>query len=174
MNNSIHIIEGTIQYVPRISGYDKYERHSLTVCPDDQTLFDGLKKAAADLMKQTYKDNGLSGDIKPMPFPWKQFVSTDKQLLSFAWTDKALDAKQVYVFDEHDQPYDNNYLDKQLRYGKVKLSFKLKPYCFVNYDGENVVGIKLHARKIQILGLPDLSDVENNTADEPELVTSDF
>ena len=179
MESPIKVITATVDYIPRIKQYDKYGRHSITVVPDDQSIFEELTRQRAELLEMVYMQNNVSADVLPIKPSWKKTGKdgTDKSI-TFNWSDHQLEAKKVVIFDENDQQYLGQcdwMEDTTLRKAKVKLSFKLSSYCFQNDQGEMIVGVKCLLRKLQVMSYANLLDHElDSEGVVKELVGADF
>ena len=62
-SNTIHVITGTVYYIPKIVGYDKYDRHSITIIPDDLSIIDLLNQERSVLLDSTAALNKLDPSL---------------------------------------------------------------------------------------------------------------
>ena len=178
MKSDVIIIEGKIQYIPRIVNYDKFGRHAITVSPTDQSIIDDLKAKRSDMLESMRIQNNVPADVEALSPTWKQMKDSDLYVLSFTYNDQQIDQQQVVLFDENgaQYTYDGEWpLDRQLRQADVKLSFRLGGYCFKNANDETILGVKLLLRKLQVLKYADLTDIDAAQVEESrELVGVDF
>ena len=179
-SKTIHVITGTVYYIPKIVGYDKYDRHSITIIPDDSSIIDLLNQERSVLLDSTAALNKLDPSQTPVKAPWKALKQGDVTI-TFNWSDRAVADSHVVLFDDQDRRHlttDEWPSDRQLRRAKIKISCIQDSYCFENPQGEVVFGVKLKARKIKIEEFASLSDWSVDGIDAEgvvkELVASDF
>ena len=156
--NTPYIIEGTTTYIPRITGYDKFNRHSITIIPDDQSIIEVLNDKRYDLLEYRVIKHSIPADAVPVKESWKIVPSHDVYGISMNWSSKEIAEGDVVIFDENNEPFEEQYSDHQLQKSRVKCSFELWSYCFEK-DGNLVYGTKVKPRKIQFLQVASFDEL---------------
>ena len=173
-NTPVFITEGKALYVPRLTGLDKFNRHSLTIVPSDQAIVADIEELYNELIQWLIVKNTIDPDVRKAAPPWRP-VPNDKGMLSlsYTWSDKDMDEGYVYLTNEDDQPFNGSYKDQSLMGATFKLSFQLKPYCFTpNGSDQMVYGVKLKPRKVKLLEIGGLDVI--NPPETKELVGAEF
>ena len=160
--NTPFIIEGTVTYVPRITGYDKYDRHSITIIPDDQSIIEQLNDKRYELLEFRAMKHDIPADATPVKESWKIIPSHEQYGITINWINKEIAEGDVVIFDEDEVPYEGKYSDQQLQKARVKCSFELWSYCFNTNDGSLKYGTKIKLRKLKLLKIASINELFSN------------
>ena len=169
-----YIIEGVVTYIPRINGLDKYNRHTITIIPDDQGIFELLEEKRSDLIEYRMTKHNIPDGVEPVKRPWKVIPSHELVGMTFNWNDKNLLDGDMVIVDENDEVFDIQYSDQQLSKARVKASFELWSYAFDDGNGL-IYGVKGKLRKLKIIKVADFSDhIHEHHESVNEPADSDF
>lgn len=154
---NIHITEGQALYIPKITKVDDFGRHSLTLIPEDQSIINKLEEERSDKIEALMTTNNLPDGAMPNRPTWKWSQDSNNFSITFNWKPEAVRLGKVYVFDEHEKPITDQYLDRQLTKATFKMSFVQETYFF-DRDGQTIFGTALRPRKIKVMKLADFTD----------------
>ena len=161
-----YIIEGTLTYIPRVTGLDKFNRHTITIIPDDQSIIEELAEHRQRLLTWREEKHNIGAEHTPHNASWKLIGNTGVYGIGVNWSDKEIESGDIAITDEDDAIYDVKYSDMQLKQARVKCSFELWSYCFTKESGTMVYGTKCKLRKLRIMSLASFDTLVNHNHED--------